>query len=150
MAKTYHGDAPITATTSIVHVKDSKLAAALITVGVPLRKDPPYTHVLLKNGHEEFTYNFHLSTPDGEFLTRDLVKAWSEDVAFLASNPRHPFAYAMLAVKNYAQILAHQHIDRPFVAFNATDEESGEPCTLLVQKDTRKHKAAIEAGFTQI
>jgi len=131
--------------TEIVHVRNLELAVCLVSVGVPLRKDPPYTHVRLSNGEDKWTFNFHPRSSDKTYNTIDLCSAFSQDMKWIAQNPQHPFTFAMVAVKNLDIFKAHMVRHVPYVAFSA----SGGAATLYVRENSRKHERCVAKGMVQ-
>lgn len=141
----------------IIQVANTKLAACLLAVGVPLyesRPDkpdtiPPYVRLKLKSGKIRTVYNFYPKSQDGMYSTSTLVRAWDHDLDYIAENPDCPFAAAMATVKNLEKINEHFHsVDtKPRVAFVVpTDNGTG---TLMVTEGSKKHKAAIARGYKQ-
>jgi len=136
---------------TVVHVRDTKLAAALIAVGIPLRHDPPYTHIERADGQEVWTFCFYPSDQDGEVTTAECIDAWHRDLDFIAEYPLHPFSFAMAAVKNLDRLHHHMHeVDpEPQVAFRVPTE-GGKSGTMLLKKNSKKYKAAVRRGFKQL
>lgn len=141
-------DSVIQPKTAIYQVKDKRLAACLLAVGIRLRKDPPYLQVKTPDGAILTTFNFLPSCDEGLLKTGDLIKAWSRDLDFIKENPLHPFTFAMCAIRNYQDILEHLRNDVPYVAFSVVAE--GKRATLLVKEGSRKHKAAEQRGMKRI
>ena len=137
--------------TAITHVRNTLLASGLLAMGIPLRNDPPFTHVKSKSGKEIFTYNFFPSSTDGRYHTMELIAWWKRDLDFIAEEERkeakdpeyviHPWARLITALKNYQEMLEGQAIDIPLIPFSYMS--SGGPMQLLVQEGSRKHKAAL-------
>lgn len=134
--------------TEIVFVSDKRLAACLIAVGVPLRKDPPYLQVKRPDGSIQTVFHFLPLDAQGQLKTAELVKAWSQDLAFIEANPMHPFTFAMCAIRNYQQILEHLAKDKPWVQFKG--HKDGKEVHLLVKEGSPKHQAALKKGLTQV
>ena len=143
------GEDKIGKNTVICLVSDNGLANALISVGIPLRRDPPYVFVERKDGSQGWTFNFYPSTEDGRVTVRECTEAWRGDLEWLKKNPNHPFAYAMLATKNMVVMLEHQRKAVPYVAFRVP-QERGPAATLLVKKGSKKHEAAVKKGYRQV
>ena len=145
-------ESPIEQGTSIVIVRDDLLASAMIAVGIPLRKDPPYTHVRLANGAEQWSYNFHGVDRQGHITAKECIEGWQQDVKWTAANPMHPFAFAMQAVKNYARLREHKVTSRPFHIYAISDEDSGGDITakLFVIAGSEKEKIALAKGYVRI
>lgn len=131
--------------TAVIHVRNLDLAVCLLSVGVLLRKDPPYTHLKLRNGEHQWVFNFNPTDSDGQFKTMDLVKSFSEDMKFISEKPNHPLTFAMCAVKNRASFKEHMAKDVPFVAFKGRG-----PAILYVKEGSKKHKNCIAKGMTQV
>ena len=137
--------------TAITHVRNTLLAAGLIAMGIPLRDDPPFTHVKDKKGNEVFTYNFFPCTPDGRYHTMDLIVKWKKDLDFIAEEERkeemdpdyviHPWARVVTALKNYQELLEGQRINIPFIPFEYMSKQG--PMVTLVQEGGKKYKAAM-------
>jgi len=133
---------------AIVQVRDKRLAACLIAVGIRLRKDPPYVQVRLANGEYNTTFNFLPADDAGVLKTLDMIKAWGQDLSFIAANPMHPFTFAMCAIRNYQDVLDHLRNDTPYVAFRT--KVDGKRATILVKENSRKHKAATDRGLRRM
>jgi hypothetical protein len=143
---------------AIVHVRNTVLAAGLLAMGIPLRDDPPFTHLKDKKGNETFTYNFHSTDPDGRFNTSQLVGWWKRDLDFIAAEERkeaanpdyviHPWARVLTALKNYQELLEGQAINVPWTPFGYMSAHG--PMQLLVKEGTRKHEAALRRGLTPL
>lgn len=131
--------------TAVIRVTNLDLAICLQSVGVDLRKDPPYTHVRLKNGEDKWVFNFNPKDRDGVYNTVDLVNAFREDAKWVQENPRHPFTFALCALRNKEIFMRHMKKSVPYVAFKAP---SG--ATLYVVEGSRKHKNALAKGMIQI
>lgn len=136
---------------TVVHVRDTKLAAALIAVGIPLRHDPPYTHIARADGKEVWTFCFYPSDQDGEVTTLECIEAWRDDLDFMKNYPLHPFSFAMAAVKNMDRL--HEHMTEvdpePQVAFRVPTED-GKSGTILLKKNSKKYHAAVRRGYKQL
>jgi len=141
-------DSVIDSGTEVVHVRDKKLAACLLAVGIRLRKDPPYVYTRTKNGKEAVIFNFLPQDDEGELRTAEMIKAWNQDVKFIEENPFHPFTFAMCALRNYRDIIDHLQRDTPYLAFST--QRKGEPATLLVKPGSKRHKAALQRGYKQL
>lgn len=133
---------------AVVCVRDKRLAACLIAVGIQLRKDPPYVQISRKDGTIQTTFNFYPSDDEGVLQTTDMVGAWGQDLDFIKENPMHPFTFAMCAIRNYQDILDHLKRDTPYVAFRT--KQNGRSATVMVKKGSRKHKAAENRGLKQL
>ena len=120
---------------AVVHVRNLDLAVCLLSVGVSLRKDPPYTHVKLKSGDINWTFNFNPEDDDGQFKTMDLIAGFKEDMKFIEENKVHPFTFAMCALKNLASFKRHMSKDIPYVAFKAQGT-----AVLYVKEGSKKHR----------
>lgn len=131
--------------TAVVHVRNLDLAVCLLSVGVPLRKDPPYTHLRLKNGEDQWTFNFDTTDSDGQFNTSDLIAAFKEDMKFIDENPVHPFTFAMCALKNLDSFKRHMLQSVPYVGFRA---QGG--ATLFVKEGSKKYRNCKAKGMVQI
>jgi len=133
--------------TEVIFVGDKRLAAALIAVGVHLRKDPPYVQVIRPDGSTQTIFHFLPLDSDGVLNTTELIKAWGQDLDFIQANPLHPFTFAMCALRNYQSILEHLQNDVPWVQFEGMKD--GKKVNLLVKKGSRKEEAARKRGLRQ-
>ena len=140
----------ITSGTQIIHIRDYRLASALLAVGIHLRDDPPFTHVEKKDGTEIWTYNFHPCTEDGTITAGECIEAWKKDLDWIKANPEHPFTFAMCMGKNLESFFDRQQNHNPQVGFSVHHRQLGANSVLLVKKGSRKHKAAIKRGFKQL
>lgn len=131
--------------TMVHRVTDFDLAVCLFSLGVPLRKDPPYTHAKLKNDKEKWVFNFEGETRDGKDQTSDLIKAYNEDMKFIEANPEHPMTFAMSALKNRQKFLDHMLRSKPYVAFRAP----GGKASILVIEGSRRYKNCIRKGMVR-
>jgi hypothetical protein len=134
--------------TLLVSIRNTHLAAALAAVGVPLRKDKPYIQIEKKDGTRVTTWIFHPRSEDGRIDAQELLKAWRKDLDYFSEDPEHPFAYAMMAVKNLAEMQEHIAVDTPFVGFSYPT--SAGRAQLLVKKGSKKHQAALRRGLKQL
>jgi hypothetical protein len=144
-------DTPLEQGDTVVVVRDSLLAAAMIAAGIELRHDPAYLFVKLENGHEQWSFNFKPCDKDNDVQAKDCIEGWKEYLNWVKHNPTHPFAFAMCAVRNYIAIREHQQTARPFHAYRMPPEEEGqEPPTLLVMANSEKERLAIEKGYQRL
>lgn len=135
--------------TQVICIRDYKLASLLFSVGIPLRKDPPFTHVKKKDGTEVWTYNFFPCTPDGDITAGDCIKAWKQDLVFIEENPTHPITFALAMAKNLDRFAEHARTHTPMVGFAVRHKDLGR-ATLLVKEGSRKHRAALDRKFKQL
>jgi hypothetical protein len=77
---------------------NTKLAAALTAVGIPLNKDCPVRLLAGGNGRNHCFF-FQEKSPCGDFITVELIKAW-DDREWHLTHPEHPFAYLKVAFEN--------------------------------------------------
>jgi len=130
--------------TSVIHVRNLDLAVCLLSVGVLLRKDPPYVHHKLSNGEHQWTFNFEPFDSDNQFRTMELVDAYKADAKFVKENPVHPMTFAMCAVKNLSSFKIHMAKSVPFVSFRV---QGG--ATLYVLEGSKKHRNCVDKGMVQ-
>lgn len=88
---------------SYIETKNLSLAAALITLGVPLSDETPFVKIKSVQG-EQYTFYFEDVTACGQYRTIDLIKAW-DNATFQEDEPEHPFAYISCAFKNREKLL---------------------------------------------
>ncbi len=132
--------------TSIYHVRNLELAVCLFSIGVPLRKDPPYTHVSLKNGEDHWTFHFESCDKQRQLKTQELIKAFTEDMAFIEKNPLHPMTFAMCALKNLESFKQHVLHDIPYVGYKAP----GGTATLWVKKGSKKEANCLAKKMIRV
>lgn len=132
--------------TTIIQVRNLDLAVALLSVGVPLREDPPYTHVKFKDGTVRWTFHFEPTDVDGVYKTSDLINAFNEDMKWIEANPRHPFTFCMVAVKNLEAFKSHMLHDVPYLAFKA----QGGRAVMYVKEGSKKHKNCVVKRMQQL
>lgn len=130
---------------AVIHVRNLDLAVCLLSIGVPLRSDPPYTHHKLANGEHQWTFNFEPNDVDGKITTMDMVAAFKQDAKWIEENPLHPMTFAMCALKNREIFKKHMSKSTPYVSFRA---QGG--ATLFVMEDSRKHRNCIAKGMVQV
>jgi hypothetical protein len=130
----------------IHHVRNLELAACLVSVGIKLRKDPPYTHVKLTDGTDQWTFHFEERDTEGHLKTAEMIKAFSQDMEWIEKHPVHPMTFAMCAIKNLASFKEHMLRSVGFVGFKAPNGEA----TLYVKDGSRKHKNCIAKGMIQV
>ena len=82
---------------------NSKLAAALCALGIPLKKGDPFRTMIGDCG-ERVAYFFEPMDPSGRFVTAELMLAW-DDAEWHERNPEHPFAYQKTAFSNHERLL---------------------------------------------
>ena len=130
---------------TVVHqIKNLDLAIALISIGVPMRKDPPYTAVRMTDDTIDWTFNFEAQDSDGQFTTAELVDAFRQDMKFIEENPVHPMTFVMCALKNRHSFLDHMARARPYVPFKY---DGG--ATMYVVEGSKKHQNMIAHGYEQ-
>lgn len=132
---------------SIVMVRDTLLAAAMVAVGVPLRDDPPYTHERLTNGRDVWTFLFRPSSDDGSITAKECIEAWQGDLNWIKAHTQHPFAFAMIAVKNLISFREFQRDHKPFHGYIIPSEGDEPDSILMVKAGSNKEKLAIQKGY---
>ena len=126
----------------VYQVQNVDLACCLLSLGVPLREDPPYTHAEMADGRKILVWNFQNQNVEGDLATADLVKAFSQDMKFVDENPDHPFTFAMCALKNRQKLMDHIKDSTPWVAFKGRGRG-----LLLVKKGSKKEARCIAKGM---
>jgi len=129
--------------TTIIYVRNTQLAACLGAVGIPFRLDPPYTIREKEDGERITTWNFEPQSADGTLNTLELVKVWPEHVKFAEEHPLHPFTFAMIALKNYRQMVDHCINQKPFISYKSMTGEH----IVWVIKDSKKDEECKELGL---
>lgn len=138
--------------TEVVQVRDRVLSAAMLAVGIHLRRDPPYVYVKsMQSGKVTRTYNHFPKTQNGDITASDCIKAYKQDLDFLRDNPKHPFAFALAACKNLIDYMVHEQEKDPIprVCFEFVDEQ-GQSAVLLVKEGSKKYQAALDRGLTPL
>jgi hypothetical protein len=82
---------------------ETALAAALLTVGIPLLPDKPFNRY--EGDDSRVVFFFAESSPCGKFRTEELVAAWADLDTWNRQFPDHPFSYAAGAVKNLRHLV---------------------------------------------
>lgn len=172
-------DSEITNDTHVIFLRNTQLAAALVAVGIPLRKDPPYTYRIEKKQRIIF-WHFESQDSTGMFQTLELVKAWKKDLQWMAENPMHPFAFAMASQKVF-RILNEEAMNPNELLWCEANPQSpasiamqgahnfaqmashiardipfvcfrpkDSRATISVKEGSQKHRNCIESGFVQI
>jgi hypothetical protein len=114
---------------TVIHqVTDVDLALCLLAVGVPLRKDPPFTATRLANGKVSWVFNFLSKTRDGKTPIGELIKAYTEADKYIAENPNDLFTGALCVVKNRAAISAIASRVKPWLAYRSPAGKSEMLC----------------------
>lgn len=85
-----------------LETSNTKLAAALCAVGIPLRKETPVRLMAGPRG-DTHCFFFEEKSPCGDYLTAELIKAWDSKEWHLR-NPEHPFAYLKVAFENQERL----------------------------------------------
>jgi hypothetical protein len=136
----------ITKGTMIFHVKNLDLAVCLISIGIPLRKDPPYTHIRLLDGTSDWTFHFESCDAQKQLKTSDMIKAFKADMEWIAKNPIHPMTFAMCSVKNRESFLSHMARDVPFVGYKSP----GGTAVLYVKEGSQKQANCEAKGMKRV
>jgi len=131
----------------VVIVEDTLLAAAMVAVGIPPRS-PGMQKERFKNKPDKFLFLFFAESADGTMRAEDCLKAWKEDLDFIKNNPKHPFAFAMAAVKNYKAWLEQMNTTTPYLKFSATGNTTSAVVSVL--EGSKKHQACINRGLKQL
>jgi hypothetical protein len=111
---------------------NSKLAAALTAVGIPLKKSKPVQIVTGGKGPDRVAYFFEAKSPCGAYDTKELMLAWEND-EWHARNPEHPFAYLKVGMQNLDRLNEYCRKGTPiayvqrgskiaFLSLNASDD----------------------------
>ncbi len=109
---------------------NTKLAAALSAVGIPLNKTVPVRLLAGENGRTHCFF-FQEKSPCGDYITIDLMRAW-DDKEWHRQNPEHPFAYLKVAFDNMERLTDYVRSGTPighvtkgkkigFLSLNASD-----------------------------
>lgn len=100
--------------TNPLETTNTKLAAALSAVGIPLSETVPM-RLLTGDRGDSCCFTFQDKSPCGEYITEDLIKIW-DDGEWHERNPDHPFAYLQCAARNEARLLDCVKSGIPIVA----------------------------------
>jgi hypothetical protein len=85
-----------------LETSNTKLAAALCAVGIPLRKETPVRLMSGPKG-DSHCFFFQERSACGEYQTDELIKAW-DSKEWHMRNPEHPFAYLKVAFENHERL----------------------------------------------
>jgi hypothetical protein len=88
---------------SSLETTNTKLAAALSAVGIPLRKNVPVRLMTGVSRGDTHCFFFEEQSPCGQFKTDELIKAWS-DPEWHRQHPEHPFAYLKVSFDNMERL----------------------------------------------
>lgn len=86
-----------------LETKNTKLAAALCSVGIPLREGENAVRLITGDSGDSHCFFFQEQSPCGHYVTAELIKAW-DDPEWHIRNPEHPFAYIKVAFENNARL----------------------------------------------
>lgn len=98
-----------------VATSNTVLAAALAAVGIPPAAQKPFVRVTEGGGRYRTIWFFEQASPDGKFMTKDLIRAWTDD-DWHSNNPEHPFAYIKCAMLNRERLVDKVKQDVPLAA----------------------------------
>lgn len=88
----------LTAGDVVIEVRDTALAVALYTVGIPLFDETkPFKLMAYADGTRRASWKFRQQSLDGKYNTEKLCKAIKDPDAWFKANPEHPFSYALYA-----------------------------------------------------
>ena len=93
---------------------NTKLAAALSAVGIPLRKESPVRLLTGAKGDSKCFF-FEPQSPCGHYRTVELILAWN-DREWHAKHPEHPFAYLKVAFENHERLTDYVRQGTPIAA----------------------------------
>lgn len=129
---------------NVIQVTDLNLAIFLMSVGVNLRKDPPYKISRLKNGHLRWMFHFETMTRDGKDKTMDLVKKYIDSDKYIYDNPNTLETGAICALKNMAKLLSYvQENVKPWVAFRPPGGNAVSYCI----EGSNRHRRYVKNGW---
>jgi hypothetical protein len=86
-----------------LETSNTKLAAALTAVGIPMKKEKPVQIITGGRGADRVAFFFEAISPCGLYHTRELMLAW-DDEGWHLRNPEHPFAYLRVAFQNMERL----------------------------------------------
>lgn len=86
-----------------LETSNTKLAAALSAVGIPLRKDCP-VRLLTGSGGDSHCFFFEPYSLCGEYNTVEMIRAWNDKIWHI-NHPEHPFAFLKVAFENQERLL---------------------------------------------
>jgi hypothetical protein len=86
-----------------LETSNTKLAAALTAVGIPLKKEKPVQIITGAKGPDRVAFFFEPISPCGLYKTKELMLAW-DDERWHVRNPEHPFAYLKVAFQNMERL----------------------------------------------
>lgn len=131
----------------IVRITDFDLAVALISAGISLRTDPPYTHSKLKNGQHRWVWNFQNRSSDGKVLTTELVEGYKQGLKFIhdSKNEDTAFVGALCALQNRAFLLEHMRNSKPWIGFRSP----GSSAVMLVIEGSKRSQNARAKGMVR-
>lgn len=117
---------------------NTELAAALASVGIPLKKECP-VRILTGHGGDRHCFFFEEISPCGQFKTGELIQAW-HDPEWHKAHPRHPFAYVKVAFKNKHHLTDYVRKGVPI----AVEEKSGKLAFLPLNASDELQKKVFQ------
>lgn len=129
---------------TVVTIKDTKFAAALLGIGVK-----PYSNPLtvreFASGKTEATWRLEPTDSTGEIRVSDVLWAAKDPLKFILDNPRHELSFALAALLQYQIMLTAIEQERPLVTYKLDERRH-----IHVLKDSSKARILEERGFTRI
>jgi hypothetical protein len=125
-------------------VKDRVLAAALLSVGVPLAR--PAKLVQYASGHRQAIFIFQSHDPERIVDVSKALVASSDPFRYVAENPVCPLSFALAAIINFADI-ERKHLSERAVVPMAVHDQQGVKTHLWLTEGSRKHIAALRRGM---
>lgn len=137
----------ITEDTAIHRVTNLDLAAFLGSVGVPLRKDPPYTVTRLVSGELRYVFNFGPRTADRKMKTSELIRIFIQSDKYIAEHPNDLLTGALCALRSRAKMNDYVFVKtKPWIAFRSpTNKKAIVHCI----EGTKDHAMYARRGWKQ-
>ena len=133
---------------AITHVTNTKLAAVMAAVGIPLKQEVPAVAKKCKDGNVLVTWCFEECTPDKSIYAKDVRDAWYAPDDFREKFPDHPITFAMDVLINYSTMV--EHAKNPKTAKMVGYEHPNRRSVIWVVEGTEKERACLQRGLPRV
>jgi len=123
------------------NTQDTRLAAALIAMGIPLLRGEAPLHVRDAKGEEKVTWFFEERDATGTIETQKLIDAWNDPEWFRKNCENEAFAYCKAATINHMRLLDFLKNNKPFVQLKKGKS------LVLAQEGNQLYRDALDDGY---
>lgn len=121
----------------VFKVACGKVAAALISVGIPYASTPI---IVRKVGGKEYReYYFKSHNREKDMFTEKLVSAAKDPYGWVANNPEHPFSFALIGILNYEKQEEAANDKRALISFSLSPKK-----TIHIFEGSRRHQIILK------